>query len=113
MGVVLGAMDGLSAWLTPAVRTAIVSIVIGGAFKSAIVGLCAGFFARRVHSTPMGILFGGALGVLFAFGIASMPAIDGNHYYVSIMVPGTLAGMILGWATQTHAEAAKSRAAGA
>jgi ABC-type antimicrobial peptide transport system permease subunit len=48
----------------------------------------------------MGIAFGAAVGLLFAWLVAMMPEPDGNHYYLQIMAPGFLVGAIVGFLTQ-------------
>ena len=48
-------------------------IVIGSTFKGVIVGLIAGFFARKVSSVPLGIAVGLLAGLGFAYLIASQP----------------------------------------
>jgi membrane protease YdiL (CAAX protease family) len=81
----------------------IMGIVIGSTFKGVIVGLIAGFFARRVSSLPLGVAVGLAAGLLFAWLIASQPdPATGKHYYWEIMLPGSLAGAIVGYATQRY-----------
>jgi hypothetical protein len=101
LGAVLGAIDGMSAWFTPEVRPEIATIIIGSTFKGLVAGVLIGLFARKVKSLPLGIIFGLAIGALLAFAIAAMPdAITGKHYYKEIMVPGSLVGLIVGYATQ-------------
>src|ERR1700742_1687037 len=95
LGAILGAIDGATAWFTPEVRPAIVGIIIGGAFKSIIAGAILGLFARKVHSVAAGVLFGLVLGAGFAFVIAQLQ----HAHYAEIIVPGTIVGMILGFAT--------------
>lgn len=51
---------------------------------------------------PLGILFGLAVGMLLAYLIAAMPQPSGNHSYFAIMLPGSLVGAIVGYATQKH-----------
>ena len=58
LGAVLGAIDGLTAWFTPAVRDQLFGIVFGSTIKGIIAGVAIGFFARKFHSLPIGILFG-------------------------------------------------------
>jgi hypothetical protein len=113
LGGILGIFDGLTAWFTPEVRTAIVGIVIGSTFKGVITGAAAGFMARKLHSLPLGILFGFALGLLLSFGVASMGAENGKHYYFEIMLPGSILGAIVGFATQRYPAAQSSARAGA
>jgi hypothetical protein len=98
LGAFLGIFDGLTAWFTPEVRTAIVGIVIGSTIKGAIAGVVAGWFAKKVNSLPLGILVGLGIGLLLAFGVASMQ----HGYYFEIMLPGSLVGAICGFATQKY-----------
>ena len=100
IGGILGIFDGLSAWFTPDVRTQLLSIVIGSCVKGLIAGVLIGWFAKKVNSLPLGILFGLAVGLLLAFAVASMPQPTGKHYYFEIMLPGGIVGMIVGYATQ-------------
>jgi len=99
LGTILGAFDGLTAWFTPAVRNALLGIVIGSTIKGLIAGVLIGFFARKVNSLALGILFGLGVGLLLAFAVAAMqPGPD--HYYFAIMLPGGIVGTIIGYATQ-------------
>ena len=102
LGAVLGALDGLTAWFTPEVRPQIIGIVIGSTFKGVIAGVCIGWFAKKVKSLPLGILFGLVVGMFLAYLIAAMPQPSGKHYYFEIMLPGSLVGAIVGYATQKH-----------
>lgn len=102
VGGVLGIFDGLTAWFTPEVRPAIVGIIIGSTMKGVIAGLAAGWFARKVDSVPAGIAFGFVVGLLLAFGVAAMPSETGEHYYFEIMLPGSIVGAIVGYATQKY-----------
>jgi len=68
LGGVLGIFDGLSAWFYPEVRTQIMGIVIGSTFKgliTGVTGVCIGYFAKKVNSLGLGILFGLAVGMFF------------------------------------------------
>lgn len=101
LGTVLGAIDGATAWFTPEVRPEMATIIIGSTFKGLVAGILIGFFARKVKSLPLGILFGLVIGALLALAIALMPdAITGKHYYKEIIIPGSLVGLIVGYATQ-------------
>ena len=64
VGAVLGAFDGLTAWFTPAVRDQLAGIVVSSTFKGVIAGIAIGFFAKKFHSLPLGLLFGLAIGAL-------------------------------------------------
>lgn len=103
-GAALGLLDGATAWFTPAVRPYMMTILIGSTFKGLVVGLAAGFFARKVQSVPLGVLFGLVCAALFAWWVASQPT-DGQYYYVEIMVPGAIVGAIVGWMTQRYGSA--------
>lgn len=98
LGTLLGAIDGGSAWFTPAVRGMIVVIVFGSTLKGLIAGVAAGIFARKVNSVPLGILFGIGVG----FVLALIVAIKQHGYYLEIILPGSIVGMIVGWATQRY-----------
>jgi hypothetical protein len=103
LGGFLGIFDGLSALLHgPEVAAQIVGIVIGSTLKGIIAGLLIGWFAKKVNSLPLGILFGFAVGLLLAFAVAAMPDPSGKHYYWQIMLPGSVLGVIVGYATQRY-----------
>jgi Na+/pantothenate symporter len=110
LGMVLGLLDGLSAWFTPAVRSMMTTIVIGSTFKGLVAGLLIGWFSRKVRSVPLGILFGLVVGFVLAFIIAALPDPSGKHYWFEIIVPGTLVGLIVGYATQRYGRAPAPRA---
>jgi hypothetical protein len=108
LGGVLGIFDGLSAMVSaPETRPEIVGIVIGSTMKGVIAGLLIGYFARKVKSLPLGILFGLLVGGFLAFLVAQMQ----GKYYLEIILPGSLVGVIVGYATQKHREAARAAAA--
>lgn len=98
LGAVLGAIDGATAWFTPAVRSMMVGIIVGSTIKGLIVGVAAGAFARKVNSVPLGILFGLGVGFVLALLVAYMQ----HGYYLDIILPGSVVGMIVGYATQRY-----------
>jgi hypothetical protein len=102
LGGVLGVFDGLTAWFTPAARPEIVGIVIGSTFKGIIAGVLIGWFARKVNSLALGVVFGVGVGLLLAFGVAFMQ----HGYYFQIMLPGSMVGLIVGYATHRYGRAA-------
>jgi peptidoglycan/LPS O-acetylase OafA/YrhL len=103
LGAVLGAIDGATAWFTPEVRVEMATIIIGSTFKGLVGGVLIGFFARKVKSVPLGVLFGLAIGALLALAIAAMPdAVTHKHYYFEIILPGSIVGLIVGYATQKY-----------
>ncbi len=111
VGAVLGAVDGATAWFTPEVRNQMLGIIIGSTGKGVIAGVAAGWYARRVQSVPKGIAFGFIVGLLLAFAIAAMPSETGEHYWWQIMVPGSILGGVIGWATQRYGRPASNRGA--
>lgn len=108
LGGILGVFDGLTALVSaPEVAPQIVGIVIGSTFKGLVVGALAGWFARKVDSLPVGILFGLAVGAFFAYLVAAMPQPSGEHYYWEIVLPGSVLGVIVGYATQRYGATAR------
>jgi hypothetical protein len=105
LGGILGIFDGLTALFTPEVAPQIIGIVIGSTIKGIIAGVAIGFFARKVNSLPLGIIFGFAVGLLLAFAVAAIPSETGKHYYFEIMLPGSILGIIVGYATQKYGRA--------
>jgi hypothetical protein len=98
LGALLGAIDGGTAWFTPSVRAQLAGIIVGSTVKGLIAGMAAGFFARKVNSVPLGILFGLGVGAFLAFIVAYMQ----HGYYLEIILPGSIVGMIVGYATQRY-----------
>jgi ABC-type enterobactin transport system permease subunit len=98
LGGILGIFDGLTSWLTPEVRSDIVGIIIGSTFKGLVAGILIGVFSRKVHSFPLGILFGLIVSTFFAWIVAYMQ----HKYYFRIMLPGAMVGLIVGYATQRY-----------
>lgn len=105
LGAVLGLFDGATAWLTPDARPMMMQIIIGSTIKGIMAGVAAGIFARKVHSTPAGIVFGLLVGLGLAYWVAAMQ----DKYYFEIMLPGAIVGAILGWATQRYGRSADAR----
>lgn len=101
LGGVLGVFDGLTALISaPETRPEIVGIVIGSMIKGLIAGGLIGYFAKKVKSVPLGILFGLVVGALLAYLVILL----GNPYFWELILPGSLVGVIVGYATQKHAE---------
>ena len=111
VGGILGVFDGLSALVSaPETQPMIVGIVIGSTVKGIVAGVLIGWFARKVDSLALGILFGLGVGVLLAFLVAAMPSATGEHYYWQIMLPGSFVGLIVGYATQRYGNRPARRA---
>jgi hypothetical protein len=100
LGVILGAIDGATAWFYPEVRSMLTGIMVGSTIKGMIVGFLTGWFAHKVQSTAWGIVVGSAFGLLFAFLVAAMNTVNGRHPYLEIMLPGFVVGAIIGFVTQ-------------
>jgi hypothetical protein len=98
LGAVLGIFDGLTAWFTPEVRDQLVGIVIGSTIKGLVAGALIGFFAVKVHSLLWGTIFGLLVGAFLAWLIAVM----NPGHNLAIMLPGSLVGLIVGYATQRY-----------
>ena len=79
----------------------IAGIIFGSTIKGLIAGVAAGIFARKVNSVPLGILFGLGVGFLLAF----LVALKQHGYYFEIILPGSIVGIVVGWATQRYGEA--------
>jgi len=107
LGGFLGIFDGLTAWFTPEVRSQIVGIVVGSTIKGVLTGLLVGFFAQKVRSLVWGTVFGLAVGAFFAYLILLM----NPGHTLNIMLPGSLVGLIVGYATQQHVASAEPRPA--
>ncbi len=104
LGGVLGAFDGLSALVSaPEVRPEIMTIVLGSMFKGLVAGAVIGWFARRKNNLPLGIVFGLIIGALCALPFAlGTDATTGKVYFWEILIPGSLVGLMVGYATQRY-----------
>jgi hypothetical protein len=100
LGGFLGIFDGLTAYFTPEVRSEIVGIVIGSTVKGLLTGVIIGFFATRVRSLALGVVFGLVVGAFFAYLILLM----NPGHALNIMLPGSLVGVIVGYAAQKYQE---------
>ena len=103
LGGVLGIFDGLTALLSaPEVAPQILGIVIGSMGKGLVAGVLIGWFSSRVGSMQASLIGGLLIGASFAFLVAAMPQPDGTHYWWQIMLPGSIVGLIVGYATQRY-----------
>ncbi|GIK17332.1 MAG: hypothetical protein BroJett003_22960 [Planctomycetota bacterium] len=102
LGGILGALDGLSAMVTsadvPEVKEGLVGIIIGSTAKGLVAGICIGFFSRKFKSLALGVAFGVVIGFLLALPIA----LNMGHHYLEILLPGSMVGLIVGYATQRY-----------
>jgi peptidoglycan/LPS O-acetylase OafA/YrhL len=100
LGGVLGIFDGLSALVSaPETQSQILGIVIGSTFKGILAGAIIGWIATRARSPQTVIWAGLGVGALLAFIVAAFPQPDGTHYWWQIMLPGSVLGLIVGYAT--------------
>ncbi|MFY9608197.1 MAG: hypothetical protein WAU45_06215, partial [Blastocatellia bacterium] len=74
--------------------------------KGLIAGILIGVFAKKFNSLPLGIAFGLAVGLLLAFLAAYMQ----GKYYFEIMLPGSILGVIVGFATQKYGQSSAQTA---
>jgi MFS family permease len=101
LGAILGAFDGLTALFSaPETAPQIMGIVIGSTVKGLIAGVLIGWYSSRVPSLGKAMVVGLLIGAFFAFLIAVMPNEQGGHYWLEIMIPGSIVGLIVGYATQ-------------
>jgi len=110
LGGILGIFDGLTAWFTPEVRNELLGIIVGSTFKGLVAGVAIGYFAKKVDSLPLGVVFGLGVGLVLAWIVAALPSATGKHYYFEIMLPGAIVGAIVGYATQKYQAARPARA---
>ena len=113
LGGILGIFDGLSALLSaPETAPEIVGIVIGSTFKGLLVGLLVGFFARKVNDLRWTLLFGLIVSLFLAWLVAYMQVQGGGPpYYLEIMLPGAILGLIVGYAVQRYGRGRMEREA--
>jgi hypothetical protein len=104
---VLGALDGLSALLSaPEVRPMIAGIVAGSTFKGVVAGLIVGLVAQRTQSVPIIVGVGLVVGAFFAYLVTL-----GEPYFWEIILPGSMVGLIVGFATARYRGPARSSTA--
>jgi hypothetical protein len=108
LGAVLGFLDGLGAFFYPGVASMMTGIIIGSTLKGLLTGMVTGLVARRLHSLPLGILSGLIVGLALSYwAAATSPDPQGRYYYLEIMLPGSVLGAVVGFATQKFGKSAK------
>ena len=114
LGTLLGAVDGLCAGFYPAVMAVegkLLFIALASSCKGLVAGLITGFIARKYRNLPVGIV----LGFLIAAAVSLAPAIQfdpelGKTPFWEIMIPGSICGAIVGFATQRYGKGADDAA---
>ena len=98
LGGIVGVFDGLSALVSaPETAPQIAGIVAGSTVKGLITGVLIGVLAKKLKSLPLGMVTGALIGLVIA-----MPIAIANKFYWQIMLPGTVLGLIVGYATQRY-----------
>src|SRR4026207_834152 len=98
LGGILGIFDGLSALISaPQEAHNIVGLVVGWTFKGVVVGAIVGFVALRTQSLAVGVAVGVVVGAFFAYLITI-----GSPYLWEIVLPGSIVGLIVGYATMKY-----------
>jgi len=104
LGGALGVLDGLTALVSaPELKPQIMTIVVGSVAKGLVAGLIIGFVSRKWNNMAAGILAGLIVGGLIAlpFAMGKEP-VTGRVYFWEILIPGSIVGLIVGYATQRY-----------
>lgn len=99
LGGILGVFDGLTALVSggPEIPSMIGSIVAGSTFKGVVAGLIIGLVARKTQSTAIIVAVGVIVAGFFAFLVTL-----GQPYFWEIILPGSIVGLIVGFATAKY-----------
>ena len=98
LGGFLGIFDGLSALVSaPETRPMIATIVAGSTFKGVVAGLIVGLVSQRTQSMGVVVATGLLVGAFFAYLVTL-----GEPYFWEIILPGSLVGLIVGFATAKY-----------
>lgn len=114
LGGILGIFDGLSALVSaPETAPGIVGIVIGSTIKGLLAGILIGWFSKKVDNLAAGVAFGLVVGAALAGLVVWGQVAAGEPAYVwQIVLPGSVVGLIVGFATQRwEGRAGRSRQA--
>jgi hypothetical protein len=105
LGGILGVFDGLTALVSggPEIPSQIGFIVAASSFKGVIAGLIVGLVARKTQSTAAIVVVGLAVGAFFAYLVTI-----GTPYLWEIVLPGSIVGLIVGFATAKYGGPVKS-----
>ena len=107
LGAFLGFFDGLSALLHgPEIKPMIWGILAGSTFKGLVAGLIIGFVAQRTQSVATIVAVGVVVSAFFAYLVTL-----GGPYFWEIILPGSLVGLIVGFATAKYRAPVRSSTA--
>jgi len=109
LGGILGVFDGLTALVSggPEIPAMIGTIVAGSTFKGVIAGLIVGLVAQRTHSLAAIVGTGLVVSAFFAYLVTL-----GQPYFWEIILPGSIVGLIVGFATAKYRGGSRARPAG-
>jgi len=99
LGGILGVFDGLTALVSggPEIPSQIGAIVAGSTFKGVVAGLIIGLVAQRTQSLAVIVGVGVAVAAFFAYLVTI-----GTPYLWEIVLPGSIVGLIVGFATAKY-----------
>lgn len=113
LGIILGALDGSTAWFTaPELRAEVGTIIMGSCTKGLLVGLVTGLVVRKTGSLGRGAIVGTIVAVALTIPVAIMNVryYQNSSYYWKIILPGALAGLVVGYATVRYGRGARAAA---
>ena len=106
VGVIVGAVLGADRRRDGLVHARgapqMLGIIIGSTIKGVIAGVAAGWFARRVQSVPKGSPSASSSDCCSRSRSRRCRIRHGRAYWWQIMVPGSILGGVIGWATQRY-----------
>lgn len=107
LGGFLGIFDGLTALITggPEIPSQIGAIVAGSTFKGVIAGAIIGLVAQKTQSMTITLVVGVTVGAFLAYLVTI-----GGPYLWEIVLPGSIVGLIVGFASIKYRGPATSRA---
>jgi hypothetical protein len=107
LGGVLGFFDGLSAlFYGPEIVPMIWGILAGSTFKGVVAGAIIGFVALRTQSMLTIVAVGVVVSAFFAYLVTI-----GAPFFWEIILPGSIVGLIVGFATAKYQAPVRSSTA--
>lgn len=106
LGGFLGIFDGLTALITggPEIPSQIGVIVAGSTFKGVIAGAIIGLVAQKTQSMAITVAVGVTVGAFLAYLVTI-----GSPYLWEIVLPGSVVGLIVGFASVKYRGPVTSR----